>query len=88
MEDMATGEIRLSILWEWLHKRACFTEDDVIAGNDEKHSETENRFYALGQTDSGRQNISVTVSDNNLPIRERSIRARFICEVYIDNARR
>jgi uncharacterized DUF497 family protein len=26
----------------------------VIAGNDEKHSETENRFYVLGQTDSGR----------------------------------
>ena len=22
MEDMATGEIRLSILWEWLHKGA------------------------------------------------------------------
>ena len=22
MEDMATGEIRLSILWEWLHKHA------------------------------------------------------------------
>ena len=21
MEDMATGEIRLSILWEWLHKQ-------------------------------------------------------------------
>ena len=29
MEDMATGEIRLSILWEWLHKRARFTEDDA-----------------------------------------------------------
>ena len=28
MEDMATGEIRLSILWEWLHKRAPFTADD------------------------------------------------------------
>ena len=28
MEDMATGEIRLSILWEWLHKRAAFTADD------------------------------------------------------------
>lgn len=28
MEDMATGEIRLSILWEWLHKRAAMTEDD------------------------------------------------------------
>ena len=30
MEDMATGEIRLSILWEWLHKKATFTEDDPI----------------------------------------------------------
>jgi malate synthase len=29
MEDMATGEIRLSILWEWLHKAAAFTEDDA-----------------------------------------------------------
>jgi malate synthase len=30
MEDMATGEIRLSILWEWLHKRATLTADDEI----------------------------------------------------------
>ena len=29
MEDMATGEIRLSILWEWLHKGASLTEDDA-----------------------------------------------------------
>jgi malate synthase len=28
MEDMATGEIRLSILWEWVHKGATLTEDD------------------------------------------------------------
>src|SRR5437762_613960 len=28
MEDMATGEIRLSILWEWLHKHASCTADD------------------------------------------------------------
>ena len=28
MEDMATGEIRLSILWEWLHKNATLTEND------------------------------------------------------------
>jgi malate synthase len=28
MEDMATGEIRLSILWEWLHKDARFTDRD------------------------------------------------------------
>lgn len=32
MEDMATGEIRLSILWEWVHKGAKLTEDDQQAG--------------------------------------------------------
>jgi malate synthase len=33
MEDMATGEIRLSILWEWLHKVATLTEDDPGTGS-------------------------------------------------------
>jgi len=28
MEDMATGEIRLSILWEWLHKKAVITDGE------------------------------------------------------------
>ncbi len=32
MEDMATGEIRLSILWEWAHKGAGFTDDDAETG--------------------------------------------------------
>ena len=32
MEDMATGEIRVSILWEWLHKQAPFTEGDADTG--------------------------------------------------------
>ena len=32
MEDMATGEIRLSILWEWLHKGATLTEGDAETG--------------------------------------------------------
>jgi malate synthase len=32
MEDMATGEIRLSILWEWLHKGAKLTADDAETG--------------------------------------------------------
>ncbi|MCZ6775656.1 MAG: malate synthase [Ignavibacteria bacterium] len=32
MEDMATGEIRLSILWEWIHKGARLTEDDAETG--------------------------------------------------------
>ncbi len=32
MEDMATGEIRLSILWEWIRKGAVLTEDDPETG--------------------------------------------------------
>jgi malate synthase len=32
MEDMATGEIRLSILWEWLHKGAKMTAADPDTG--------------------------------------------------------
>jgi malate synthase len=32
MEDMATGEIRLSILWEWVHKGARLTATDSAAG--------------------------------------------------------
>ncbi len=32
MEDMATGEIRMSILWEWIHKRAPLTEGDGSTG--------------------------------------------------------
>ena len=32
MEDMATGEIRLSILWEWVHKGAHVSAADPAAG--------------------------------------------------------
>ena len=32
MEDMATGEIRLSILWEWIHKHARLTAGDEASG--------------------------------------------------------
>jgi malate synthase len=32
MEDMATGEIRLSILWEWLHKGGRLSADDAETG--------------------------------------------------------
>jgi malate synthase len=30
MEDLATGEIRMSILWEWVHKGAEITETDEV----------------------------------------------------------
>ncbi|HKH93737.1 MAG TPA: hypothetical protein VKA54_18175 [Gemmatimonadaceae bacterium] len=32
MEDMATGEIRLSILWEWVHKGAQLAAADPVSG--------------------------------------------------------
>ena len=32
MEDMATGEIRLSILWEWVHKGARISAADEMIG--------------------------------------------------------
>ena len=32
MEDMATGEIRMSILWEWVYKKAKLTSDDNSTG--------------------------------------------------------
>jgi len=32
MEDMATGEIRLSILWEWLHKGGTLSDADAETG--------------------------------------------------------
>ncbi|MFT7035143.1 MAG: malate synthase [Cyclobacteriaceae bacterium] len=32
MEDMATGEIRLSVLWEWIHKGATLTDSDPEIG--------------------------------------------------------
>jgi malate synthase len=41
MEDMATGEIRLSILWEWLHKNASLT-----AGDEETSAQAGDRFTA------------------------------------------
>jgi malate synthase len=47
MEDMATGEIRLSILWEWLHKRARFTEPDAEAGVREGEPLTPSLFDQL-----------------------------------------
>src|SRR4029077_1040743 len=49
MEDMATGEIRLSILWEWLHKNASFTADDhsvVVNAGDQFSPELCKRFLA------------------------------------------
>src|SRR5688500_12256016 len=47
MEDMATGEIRLSILWEWLHKQAPLTESDAATGATAGQPLTEPLFERL-----------------------------------------
>ena len=47
MEDMATGEIRLSILWEWLHKTAVLTAADAETGAKEGDPFTEEMFSRL-----------------------------------------
>jgi malate synthase len=47
MEDMATGEIRVSILWEWLHKGGRFTADDGETGVKEGDRFTPELFERL-----------------------------------------
>jgi malate synthase len=47
MEDMATGEIRLSILWEWVHKGARLTATDSAAGVSENDRFTLELFRHL-----------------------------------------
>jgi malate synthase len=47
MEDMATGEIRLSILWEWIHKGANLTHDDPEIGAKAGEVFTESLFKRL-----------------------------------------
>lgn len=47
MEDMATGEIRLSILWEWVHKGAKLTEDDQETGHRKGEVFTKEIFEGL-----------------------------------------
>ncbi len=47
MEDMATGEIRLSILWEWLHKNVTLTAADEETGAKEGDPFTEEMFSRL-----------------------------------------
>ena len=82
MEDMATGEIRLSILWEWLHKRAALTDVDPI-GVKAGDTFTADLFarllveeYAKLRTASNRD-VHDDSKDTTLPI------AREIVETYV-----
>lgn len=83
MEDAATGEIRLSVLWEWLHKGATFTVDDADAGVKAGEPLTRELFVQLLEE----EHAKLLQADNNdvhddsksttLPI------ARAIVEAYV-----
>ncbi len=85
MEDMATGEIRLSILWEWLHKHARLTDADSATGAATGDPFTETLFVRLlaEEYDKLRKASNRDVHDNSkdttLPI------AREIVETYVLN---
>ena len=85
MEDMATGEIRLSILWEWLHKNARLTDGgcgDGCRGGRPVHGGLFARLLAE-EYDKLRKASNRDVHDNSkdttLPI------AREIVETYVSD---
>jgi malate synthase len=86
MEDMATGEIRLSILWEWLHKGAKLTDDDAAVGAKAGDTFTAALFDRLLTEEyeklrrAGNRDVHDDSKDTTLPI------AREICGTYVRNA--
>ena len=88
MEDMATGEIRLSILWEWLHKQAAFSADDDGSGVKAGDLLTPDLFARLlaeeykKLLDAGNRDVHDDSKTSTLPI------AREIVETYVTSARK
>ena len=85
MEDMATGEIRLSILWEWVHKGARLTEDDAKTGVKAGDIFTEQLFRKLLEEEYAKllkansRDVHDESKATTLPI------SREIAEVYVLN---
>jgi malate synthase len=83
MEDMATGEIRLSIFWEWLHKGAKLTEPDAPTGSAAGETVSLKLFERLLEEEYGKlrrasdRDVHDDSKDTTLPI------ARAIVEAYI-----
>jgi len=83
MEDMATGEIRLSILWEWVHKGAALTEDDPETGLKEGDVFTVSAFEKLLESEYKKllkamnKDVHDDSKETTLPI------AREIVETYV-----
>ena len=85
MEDMATGEIRLSILWEWLHKGAALTAADDRAGAGEGERFSAALFARLLDEEYGKllaasnRDVHDASKGTTLPI-ARAIVARYVTE--------
>jgi malate synthase len=85
MEDMATGEIRLSILWEWLHKNAAFTADDPETGARAGDAFTAGLFQRLLDEEyaklrrASNRDVHDNSKDTTLPI-AREIVARYVTD--------
>lgn len=83
MEDMATGEIRFSILWEWLHKGARWTEDDAQTGAQAGHPFSRELFVRLVEEEhaklreAGNRDVHDDSKQTTLPI------ARAIVEAIV-----
>ena len=86
MEDMATGEIRLSILWEWIHKGAALTEDDAETGLKSGDVFSLDIFERLLEEEyakllaAGNRDVHDNSKTTTLPI------ARAIVEAYVNDA--
>jgi malate synthase len=85
MEDMATGEIRLSIFWEWLHKGAPLTGDDPETGLAAGDRITPEIFARLLEEEyarlraAGNRDVHDDSKDTTLPI------AREIVQEYVSS---
>jgi malate synthase len=94
MEDMATGEIRLSILWEWLHKRARLTEAETETGTSAGDPFTAELFERLLDSEyaklraAGNRDVHDDSKDTTLPIAREIVRTYVRADVkapwYID----
>ena len=83
MEDMATGEIRLSILWEWLHKNGRLTESDEETGTQVNQVFSVELFQRLLREEydklllADNKDVHENSKDTTLPI------AKEIVEIYV-----
>ena len=94
MEDAATGEIRLSVLWEWLHKSGRFNAGDEETGVHAGEPLTEGLFLRLLEEEYAKllaakdQDVHEDSKATTLPLAQAIVRAYVLEPVkapwYID----